>query len=264
MTLPETTGTPIRVLLADDHKLFRQGLRQMLELSPDLEIVGEASNGTEAVALAERLRPDIVLMDLNMPETDGVEATRTIVARHPSAQIVVLTMYPQDEHAFEAVKAGARGYLVKTIDVQDLVRGLRAVHRGEVLVSAEIAMRVLEAFRQAPRTPSGRGAVDLTEREKDIVRLIAEGATNKEIAARLSIAEKTVETRLSVVFQKLQINNRVQAALYALRMGLASLEDDGGAGPGSAAARGLSPTHDLSRPPAQGAAPRRGMEGEEW
>ena len=227
-------GDPVRVLLADDHTLFRQGLRQMLERWPEIEVVGEASNGAEAVDLATRLRPDVVLMDLNMPEMDGVEATRAISAQQPSVQVVVLTMYPQDEHAFEAVKAGARGYLVKTIDVQDLVRGLRSVHRGEVLVSAEIAMRVLEAFRQAPRTRSGRGAVDLTEREKDILRLLAEGATNKEIAARLSLAEKTVETRLSVVFQKLQINNRVQAALYALRVGLASLEEDGvaeGGGP---------------------------------
>lgn len=220
--------TKIRVLLADDHTIFRQGLRPLLERAADIEVVAEAADGAEAIELAARHQPDVVLMDLNMPGIDGVRATEAIVSHRPATRVVILTMYQQDQHAFDAVKAGARGYLVKTVDVRDLVRGVRAAHRGEALISADLALRVLDEFRSVSRTRSGRGAVDLTEREKDILRLLSEGATNQEIAARLSLAEKTVESRLSVIFQKLQINNRVQAALYALRTGLATLDGEQG------------------------------------
>ncbi len=216
--------TKIRVLLVDDHTLFRQGLRTMLEGYSDIQVVGEAGDGVEAIEQVERQEPDVVLMDIHMPGMDGIQATQAIVARHPAVKVLMLTMYPEGQYAFEAVKAGARGYLHKSIDLHELVRRIRGAYRGEAQISADVALRVLEDFRQVQRTRSGRGAVDLTDREKYILRLIGEGATNKEIAARLCLAEKTVETRLSVIFQKLQINNRVQAALYALRTGLATLE----------------------------------------
>ncbi|MDE3074420.1 MAG: response regulator transcription factor [Chloroflexota bacterium] len=214
----------MRLLLCDDHTLFREAIAGILRSQPDMEVVGLASTGREAIELVARHQPDVVLMDVNMPELDGVRATETICKQQPRVNVVILTMFPEDEHAFEAVKAGARGYLVKTIDTYELVRSIRSVHAGHTLVSADVAMRVLEDFRGAPRTQSGRGVVDLSEREKDILRLLSKGATNQEIARQMFLSEKTIENRLSVIFQKLQINNRVQAALYALKTGLAAVD----------------------------------------
>ncbi|MCL5962418.1 MAG: response regulator transcription factor [Chloroflexi bacterium] len=215
----------IRVILADDHTLFRQGLKQLLERQGDLEVVGEANDGLEAVEKTDFLDPDVVLMDLNMPGIDGIKATRLIVERKPNTRVIVLTMYRHEENVLEAVKAGARGYLPKTLDSKELVRGVRAVHRGEALVKASVALKVLDELRQSRDQPKGRGGCELTERDKDVLRLVARGASNRQIAEQLCLAEKTVENRLSLLFEKLHLDNRVQATLYALRQGLVSLED---------------------------------------
>jgi len=216
--------SPIRVLIADDHRLFRQGLRQICETVGRLEVVGEAENGEEAVALALRLKPDVVLMDIRMPVMDGVEATRRIAASVPSARIIILTMYRQDQYVFEAIKAGARGYLLKDIDEQELVDAVRAVHRGEALIDPGLATRLLEEFRRLSQ--SATDMEDLTPGEMDVLRLAAQGLDNKSIAERLSLSERTVTNRLSEIYQKLHVANRTQAVLLALRRGWASLDEN--------------------------------------
>lgn len=219
------SGERIRLILADDHTLFRQGLKQLLERQGDLEVVGEAEDGMEAVEKVEALDPDIVLMDINMSGVDGVRATQLITERNPRARVIVLTMYRQEQHILEAVKAGARGYLYKTLDSKELVRGIRAVHRGQALFNASVALKALDELRGSREKSGGRSRPDLTEREKEVLRLLAEGASNRQIAEQLYLAEKTVENRVSVILEKLHVDNRVQATLYALRQGLASLED---------------------------------------
>lgn len=216
--------SPIRVLIADDHRLFRQGLRQICEKVGRLEVVGEAENGEEAVALARRLQPDVVLMDIRMPVMDGVEATRRITARVPSARIIILTMYRQDQYVFDAIKAGARGYLLKDIDEQELVDAVRAVHRGEALIDPGLATRLLEEFRRLSQ--SAPDVEELTPGEMDVLRLVAQGMDNKSIAGELSLSERTVTNRLSEIYQKLHVANRTQAALLALRRGWATLEEN--------------------------------------
>ncbi len=215
--------SPIRVLIADDHRLFRQGLRQICETVGRLEVVGEAENGQEAVELALRLRPDVVLMDIRMPVLDGVEATRRITACAPSVRIIILTMYRQDQYVFEAIKAGARGYLLKDIDEQELVDAVRAVHRGEALIDPTLAARLLEEFR---RLSQGAVEEELTPGEMEVLRLVAQGLDNKSIARELNLAERTVTNRLSEIYQKLHVASRTQAALVALRRGWASLDEN--------------------------------------
>ncbi len=212
----------IRVLIADDHRLFRRGLRQICETVGHLEVIGEAENGQEAVELTRRLKPDVVLMDISMPVMDGVEATRLIMAHEPTARIIILTMYRQDQYVFEAIKAGARGYLLKDIDEQELVDAVRAVHRGEALIDPGLAARLLEEFRRLSQ--GGEDAEELTPGEMDVLRLVAQGLDNRDIADRLGLAERTVANRLSEIYQKLHVANRTQAALLALRRGWISLE----------------------------------------
>ena len=214
----------IRVLIADDHRLFRRGLRQICETVGHLEVVGEAENGEEAVALAGQLKPDVVLMDIRMPVVDGVEATRRITESIPSVRIIILTMYRQDQYVFEAIKAGARGYLLKDIDEQELVDAVRAVHRGEALIDPGLATRLLEEFRRLSQNAPDVEA--LTQAEMDVLRLVARGLDNKGIARELSLSERTVTNRLSEIYQKLHVANRTQAALLALRRGWASLDED--------------------------------------
>lgn len=216
--------SPIRVLIADDHKLFRQGIRQICEVKGEFEVVGEAENGQEAVDLARQLTPDVVLMDINMPVLDGVQATSLITKHNPSVQVIILTMYRQDHYVFEAVKAGARGYLLKDTDWQDLLEAVRAVHRGEALVNPALAVRLLDEFRRISQRPADDEGVErLTEGEMDVLRLVAQGLENKEIIEQLCLTEKTVTNRLSKIYQKLHVNTRTQAALYALRQGWAKL-----------------------------------------
>ncbi|MDZ7707066.1 MAG: response regulator transcription factor [Trueperaceae bacterium] len=216
-----------RLLLCDDHAMFRQGLRSILETEDDVRIIGEASTGREAVRYALETKPDVVLMDIQMPELDGVAATKAILAEDPDIRVIILTMYRQDRYVFEAIKVGARGYMLKDADAGDLISAIRRVAAGETLLNAEMAASILDEFRktdQLPAHPDHR-IRELTDREEEILRHLAQGATNQEIAAALDVSEKTVRNRLSEIFSKLRLNNRTQAALYALREGIASLQD---------------------------------------
>lgn len=210
----------VRILLADDHALFRQGLRSLLEAEPDFRVMGEAKDGREALRHALEAHPDIVLMDIQMPGLDGVQATKEVLSEWPQAKIIMLTMYRQDSYVFEAVKAGARGYMLKDTDAKELVEAIRQVYQGEVLLDAEIAEKIIQDFK-AKAESSPKPHAELADREVQILRLVAQGYTNLEIAAELQLSEKTVRNRLSEIFQKLHLNNRTQAALYALREGLA-------------------------------------------
>jgi len=219
--------TTIRVLIADDHRLFRLGLRQACESAGDFEVVGEAEDGQEAVELARRCQPDVVLMDIQMPILDGVEATRRIVENAPSVRVIMLTIYRRDRYVFEAIKAGARGYLLKDVDEGELLEAVRAVHRGEALINPGLATRLLDEFRRLSQEAAEAGDVErLTQGEMDVLCLVAQGASNKEIVAQLHLAESTVSNRLSNIYQKLQVNSRTQAALLALRRGWAKLEPE--------------------------------------
>jgi NarL family two-component system response regulator LiaR len=214
---------PIRVLIADDHAIVRKGLRALLTTEPDIEVAGEAADGRAAVREAARLRPDVILMDLVMPEMDGIEAIRQITTQQPAARILVLTSFAADEKVFPAIKAGALGYLLKDSGPEDLVHALHQVHRGESSLHPTIARRLLqELSRPAERPPTPD---PLTEREVAVLRLVARGHSNREIADDLAISEATVRTHVSNILGKLHLASRTQAALYALREGLASLDD---------------------------------------
>ncbi|MDZ7800096.1 MAG: response regulator transcription factor [Trueperaceae bacterium] len=216
-----------RLLLCDDHAMFRQGLRTILETEPDVRVIGEAATGREAVRHALETRPDVVLMDIQMPDIDGVAATKEILAEDPDIKVIILTMYRQDKYVFEAIKVGARGYMLKDADASDLLSAIRRVASGETLLNAELARNILEEFHKTEQLPElqGQRLSELTEREEEILRHIAQGESNQEIAEALSVSEKTVRNRLSEIFSKLRLNNRTQAALYALREGIASLRD---------------------------------------
>jgi NarL family two-component system response regulator LiaR len=205
----------ISVLLADDHPVVRQGLRTFLELQPDLEVAGEAADGEEAVAGAEALVPDVVLMDLVMPRLDGVEAIRRIRDASPSTKVIVLTSYLDDEKIFPAVKAGAAGYLLKDAAPQELAEAIRAAARGEALMHPAVASKLMQEFARGDHR-----ADELTERELDVLRLLARGLSNKVIARELHVSEKTVKTHVSNILAKLHLADRTQAALYAVRHGL--------------------------------------------
>ncbi len=204
----------IAIVLVDDHAIVRQGLRTYLELQPDIEVVGEASDGNEAVVVVRDSLPDIVLMDLVMPNSDGVEATRAITAMSPSTRVIVLTSFSEDEKVFASIKAGAQGYLMKDVLPQDLVKAIRTVYSGEAQLDPEIARKLMQEFTH-PQPVSPRH--DLTERELEVLRLIAQGKTNRDIAEDLVLSEKTVKTHVSNILQKLHLSDRTQAAVYALR-----------------------------------------------
>ena len=213
----------IRVLVADDHAIVRKGIRALLVTEPDIEVVGEAENGREAVTEAERLQPDVILMDLVMPEVDGIEAIRRITGRPPEARILVLTSFAADDKVFPAIKAGALGYLLKDSGPEELVQAIHQVYRGESSLHPTIARKLLhELSRPSERPPTPE---PLTEREVEVLRLVARGQSNQEIADQLVISEATVRTHVSNILGKLHLASRTQAALYALREGLASLDD---------------------------------------
>lgn len=218
----------IRLLICDDHAMFRQGLRSILETEKGFRVIGEAATGREAVRYALETHPDVLLMDIQMPELDGVAAIKAIMEEAPDMKVIILTMYRQDRYVFEAVKVGARGYILKDADADRLIDAVKRVHEGETLLNADMAASVLDEFKKfktAPTSPD-HPMSDLTEREATILKLLARGDTNQEIAEALGVSEKTVRNRLSEIFSKLRLNNRTQAALYALREGIASLNGD--------------------------------------
>jgi NarL family two-component system response regulator LiaR len=209
--------TEIRVLIADDHAVVRQGLRTFLELQEDIEVVGDAADGEAALAGVQRHEPDVVLMDLVMPNLGGVEAIRRLRALRPETRVLVLTSFLDDEKLFPAVRAGAAGYLLKDIEPAELVRAIRTVADGEALLHPAVAARLMEEFSDTER-PVAEEA--LTAREREVLLLIARGLPNKQIALELGIAEKTVKTHVSSILSKLGLTDRTQAALYAVRAGL--------------------------------------------
>ena len=207
-----------RLLIADDHRMFRQGLRELIERKTDFVVVGEASTGHEALSQAEALRPDIVLLDIQMPDLDGVAVARQLALSHPEIKLVMLTMYRHDQHVIEAIKAGVRAYLLKDADAEELLDVLGRVYRGESALDPSITARVFQEIRRLSGPPDAGEA--LTPREREIVTLLAEGHDNRTIAARLHLSEKTVGNRLSEIFQKLGVSNRTQAAMVAIQRGL--------------------------------------------
>ncbi len=212
----------IKVLLVDDHALFREGLRFLLEDEDDsIDVVGEAEDGLEAVRLAAKLKPTVILMDINMPVLDGVEATRLILKDQDDIGIIILTMYPQDEYVVEAVKAGAKAYLLKDTRSKALLNVIKAVHAGQTIIDPQMTTRVLDEFRQlSGRQEAPPQLQPLKEREQRILTLVSEGASNKDIATELNLSERTVKNYLSIIFQKLQVNNRTEAAIRAMQNGL--------------------------------------------
>jgi len=216
------TGT-IRVLICDDHAILRKGIRALLSTEPDIQVVGEACDGQEVLAQVEALQPDVVLMDLVMPKMDGIEATRTLTGQGARARVLVLTSFAADDKVFPAIKAGALGYILKDSGPDDLLQAIRQVHRGEPSLEPEIARKVLFELAHPPQRPPTPDP--LTEREMDVLRLIAQGKSNRDIAEDLVLAELTVRTHVSNILGKLHLASRTQAALYALKEGLASLDD---------------------------------------
>ncbi len=214
---------PIRVLLVDDQKLMREGLRILLELEPDLQVVGEAEDGNSALVAYATHQPDVVLMDVRMPGMDGVEATWRLRERWPQARIIILTTFNDDEYVFEGLRAGALGYLLKDISGADLAQAIRTVDAGGALVEPSVAQKVLAEFARLvpPARPPHEGLPEpLTEREQEILRLLTRGLSNREIGMRLSLAEGTVKNYVTQILQKLGVRDRTQAALRARELGV--------------------------------------------
>jgi len=217
-------SNPIRVFITDDHSIVRKGIKATLELIPDIEFVGEAANGREAVKMVAELNPDVVLMDLVMPEMDGIEAIRQIKSQQADIRILVLTTFAGEDKIFPAIKAGALGYHLKDSGSEELLDAIRQVYRGESSLHPIIARKVLEELTRPAEKPSTPDP--LTPREVEVLRLVAQGLGNPEIADKLVISKATVRTHVSNIMSKLHLASRTQAALYALRKGLASLDDD--------------------------------------
>ena len=222
-----TQLNPIRVLIAEDHAIVRKGIHSLLTIEPGIEVVGEAKNGREAIARAQDVNPDVILMDLVMPELDGLEATRQIVECQPGARILVLTSFASDDKVFPAIKAGAMGYLLKDSDPRELVRAIRQVHRGESSLHPMIARKLMKELAHPPASlPAQTPTRDpLTEREVEVLQLVAQGKSNRQIADQLAIGEGTARAHVSSILSKLHLASRTQATLYALKEGLARLDD---------------------------------------
>lgn len=217
----------IRVIIAEDHAVVREGTRQILERQEDIEVVGEAANGAEAVALVDRLNPDVALVDISMPVMTGIEATEKIKATHPGTAVLILTAYDDDQYIFALLGAGAAGYLLKDVPAAEVVRAIRSVHAGEPVLHPAIARKVLARFAtegQVERSVSSDDGL-LTKRERDILRLAACGMSNSRIADRLSVSIRTVQAHLTHIFDKLGVGSRTQAVIAGLRRGLIDLED---------------------------------------
>ena len=216
-------NNPIRLLLVDDQRLLREGMRILLELEPDLDVVGEAVNGVEALTRYAELRPDVVLMDVKMPEMDGVAATRQLLISHPQAKVIILTTFDDDEYVFEGIRAGALGYLLKALSGAELADAIRTVAAGGALIEPSVARKVMAEFARTshPSAQSAQKLIEpLSEREIDVLRLLANGLSNREIAGQLFLAEGTVKNYVSSAMQNLSVRDRTQAALRAKELGL--------------------------------------------
>lgn len=211
------SGENIRVVLVDDHDLIRRGIRTMLESEPGLEVVGEASDGTKVSQLVEETFPDVVVIDVVMPQRDGIEATAEIKDRFPNVGVVVLSGHDEQQFIFDALKAGASGYLLKTADLDEVVSTVRAVAAGQAKIDPEVAAKVLSEFQSYQQSDIQEAYQPLTPREREILQLMSEGLPNKTIATRLSISERTVTTHVANIYTKLQVNNRVSAIQEAMR-----------------------------------------------
>jgi DNA-binding NarL/FixJ family response regulator len=218
---------PLTVVIADDHQLFRDGLRALIASMPDAELVGEAGTGEEAIALAESSQPDVLVMDLRMPGIDGIEATRRIVGRSPNIAVLVVTMLDDDGSVFAAMKAGARGYLLKGSERDEVMRAIQAVGRGEAIFSPAVARRLMDYFARLRPEPA-TVFPELSEREREILELVADGLKNAQIAAKLSLSPKTIRNHVSNILSKLQVADRTQATVLALAAGLGPRPQSGG------------------------------------
>jgi DNA-binding NarL/FixJ family response regulator len=216
----------ISVLLAEDHVITREGIRRLLENEKGLTVVGEAGDGEEAVQMATELKPDVVIMDIAMPKLNGIEATRQIKLTHPRTAVLVLSAYDDDEYVFALLKAGAAGYLLKSVSGDELTRAVQAVYKGEPVLDPIVARKVVNYFRLPGKAPGlERDAERLSNREMDIIKLAAKGMTNKDIADRLHLSNRTVEGHLRTIFNKLGVGSRTEAVLYGLRKGWLTLEE---------------------------------------
>ena len=215
---------PIRVFIADDHQLVRQGLEALLSAKPGVEVIGQAKNGVEAVELALSLNPDIILMDLQMPEKDGIEATREIKEKNADARILIITSFAEDENVYRAIKAGALGFLLKDSSPDELLQAINDVYNGRMSLHPNIAMKLIEELNQ----PTEQQVTEepLTEREVEVLKLVAKGRSNQEIAEKLVVSERTIGAHVSNILGKLHLANRTQAALYALRKGFTDLNPE--------------------------------------
>lgn len=218
---------PVRLLVVDDHTLFRDGLRALFGSIDDIDVVGEASDGEQAVAQAGALRPDIVLMDVQIPGVNGIEATRRILAAHPEVGVIVVTMLEDNDSVFAAMRAGARGYILKGADQDEMLRAIRSVAAGEAVFGADVADRLASFFSEARRPDRDPAFPELTEREREVLDLIAKGWTNAKIAGELVISSKTVSNHCSNIFSKLQVADRTQALLRAREAGLGGQDTSG-------------------------------------
>lgn len=215
-----TGATRLRILIVDDHPLFRDGLRAMFESEPDIEFVGEAATGEEAVVLASRLLPDVALMDIQMPDMDGIEATRRVIAASPKTRVLIVTMFEDDESVLAAMRAGARGYVVKGMRSADAIRAIRAVAEGEAIFSPAIARRLVSMLAEARQKARPEAFPELTERERQTLDLMAQGHKNAAIADRLHLSPKTVRNYVTSIFDKLELADRSQAIIRARDAGL--------------------------------------------
>jgi len=212
----------IKVVIADDHKMFRQGLRMLFEEEMDIKVIGEARDGLEAHDMALSLDPDVILLDIDMPGADGLTALKSIMEKRPDSAIIILTMHREETHVFEAIKLGARGYVLKDADSAEVMRSIRVVASGGSVIDGQMAGKLFQEFRTVSQKAEKENEEGLTPRELDILALIVAGASNREIGEKLFLAEKTIKNYITSIFQKLQTNDRTQAAVYAIQRGLVS------------------------------------------